>query len=185
MYSGNVITVTDPAGKWKKYTSDTFGNLTQVEEPNLAGGSWFSNYTCNALNKLTQVRMTRGSTRQTRTFGYCGNFLLSKTEQETGTTQYGYTGNGSLAWKLDAKNQRGEYSDDTLGRLTSAATTSPEWGNGFVYEWGWLVGSPARGTAQEGRNVGKPTAMIDLRYYAVLTAGGPVKSEVLRHRRRA
>jgi YD repeat-containing protein len=33
-YQGNVTTVTDPAGKWKKYTTDAFGNLTQVEEPN-------------------------------------------------------------------------------------------------------------------------------------------------------
>ena len=33
-YQGNATTVTDPAGKWKKFTSDAFGNLTQVEEPN-------------------------------------------------------------------------------------------------------------------------------------------------------
>jgi len=28
------VTVTDPAGKWKKFTTDTFGNLVQVDEPN-------------------------------------------------------------------------------------------------------------------------------------------------------
>ena len=37
-YQGNVVTVTDPAGKWKKYTSDALGHLVQVNEPNPAGG---------------------------------------------------------------------------------------------------------------------------------------------------
>ena len=31
--------VTDAAGKWKKYTSNALGQLTQVNEPNPAGGS--------------------------------------------------------------------------------------------------------------------------------------------------
>jgi hypothetical protein len=35
-YSGNTTTVTDPAGKWKTYVSDAFGNLTQVVEPDPA-----------------------------------------------------------------------------------------------------------------------------------------------------
>src|SRR6266576_3713092 len=29
-YAGNQITVTDPAGKWKTFTSDVLGNLTTV-----------------------------------------------------------------------------------------------------------------------------------------------------------
>ena len=29
-YSGNTVKVTDPAGKWKTYTMDSLGNLTQV-----------------------------------------------------------------------------------------------------------------------------------------------------------
>ena len=32
-YQGNAVTVTDPAGKWKQYTMDAFGELTQVVEP--------------------------------------------------------------------------------------------------------------------------------------------------------
>ena len=32
-YQGNFTTVTDPAGKWKQYASDTFGNLVSVIEP--------------------------------------------------------------------------------------------------------------------------------------------------------
>ena len=33
VYQGNTVTVTDPAGKWKTFTMDAFGNLTKVVEP--------------------------------------------------------------------------------------------------------------------------------------------------------
>jgi len=33
VYSGNQTTVTDPAGKWKTFTTDVQGNLTTVTEP--------------------------------------------------------------------------------------------------------------------------------------------------------
>jgi YD repeat-containing protein len=32
-YAGNTVTTTDPAGAWKTYTMDAFGNVTQVTEP--------------------------------------------------------------------------------------------------------------------------------------------------------
>jgi len=35
-YAGNQTTVTDPAGKWKTFTSDVEGNLTSVVEPDPA-----------------------------------------------------------------------------------------------------------------------------------------------------
>jgi YD repeat-containing protein len=38
VYLGNTVTVTDPAGKWKKFTMDAFGNLTSVVEPDPALG---------------------------------------------------------------------------------------------------------------------------------------------------
>ena len=33
LYYGNTTTITDPAGKWKKYVTDAMGNLIQVIEP--------------------------------------------------------------------------------------------------------------------------------------------------------
>src|SRR5206468_12543437 len=36
-YQGNTTTVTDPAGKWKKYVTDAMGNLIQVIEPDPGG----------------------------------------------------------------------------------------------------------------------------------------------------
>jgi YD repeat-containing protein len=32
-YQGNFTTVTDPAGNWKQYANDAFGNLVSVLEP--------------------------------------------------------------------------------------------------------------------------------------------------------
>ena len=56
VYEGRMTQVTDPKGKWKKFTTDEFGNLVQVEEP----GSLFTYYTYTALDKLATVSMTRG-----------------------------------------------------------------------------------------------------------------------------
>jgi len=39
LYKGNTVKVTDPAGKWKIFTMDAFGNLTQVDEPNPGSGA--------------------------------------------------------------------------------------------------------------------------------------------------
>jgi RHS repeat-associated protein len=39
LYLGNTVKVTDPAGKWKIFTMDTFGHLTQVDEPNPNSGT--------------------------------------------------------------------------------------------------------------------------------------------------
>jgi len=63
-YAGNTLTVTDPAGKWKKYTNDAFGNLVEVVEPKDASSTYTTSYTYNAFNKLTQVSMPRDGVTQ-------------------------------------------------------------------------------------------------------------------------
>ena len=40
VYQGNTTKVIDPAGNWKRYTSDALGNLVQVTEPNPAYGDF-------------------------------------------------------------------------------------------------------------------------------------------------
>ena len=74
-YAGNRVTVTDAAGKWKTFTTDVFGNLVKVTEPNPGGGNVETNYTYDRLNNLTQVSMPRGGATQTRTFVYAGRRL--------------------------------------------------------------------------------------------------------------
>ena len=52
-YAGNVTTVTDPAGKWKKFTYDAQNNLVMVTEPDPANGNntLTTNYSYNAANQ--------------------------------------------------------------------------------------------------------------------------------------
>ena len=67
-YAANQTTVTDPAGKWKTFTSDAFGNLVTVAEPDPNLGTVATNYTYNSANQLTQVSMPRARVTQTRSF---------------------------------------------------------------------------------------------------------------------
>lgn len=121
LYQGNTTKVTDPAGKWKTYTTDAMGNLTKVTEPNPAGGADLdSNYTYNLFNRLTQTSMTRSSTTQTRTFNYDNTThrLMSVAHPESGTVAYTYNADGTVATKVDAKNQKIAYTYDSYKRVT-------------------------------------------------------------------
>ncbi len=125
-YSGNTVTVTDEAGKWKKYTMDAMGNVVQVEEPKPASdtvhqGNYFTYYAYDVLNHLKQVTMPRRGVTQTRTFNYGnppGAYLLSATNPENGTVSYTYNANGMVATRTDAKNQQTQYSYDGFNRVT-------------------------------------------------------------------
>jgi YD repeat-containing protein len=123
-YLANTVKVTDEAGKWKKYTMDAFGNLTQVLEPDpesSTGATYTTTYTYDQLNHLTTVTMPRPSGTQTRTFNYGtppGAFLVSATNPENGTVAYTYGGGGVLTTKTDAKNQQIRYAYDSYLRLT-------------------------------------------------------------------
>src|SRR6516162_6308111 len=122
-----MVTVTDEAANWKKYTMDAFGNLTQVLEPdpdNPAPATYTTTYAYDQLNHLTTVTMPRPSGTQTRTFNYGnppGAFLLSATNPENGTVTYTYGTGGTLATKTDAKNQQIRYTYDSYLRLTRLA----------------------------------------------------------------
>ena len=123
-YSGNTTTVTDPAGKWKMYTSDAMGNLTQVTEPAPEGGTHLTSYAYNIFNRLTTVTMPRSTGTQTRTFNYdlTTARLMSVTNPETGTTSFEYNDDGTLFRKTDAKGQKVKFTYDSLGRVTVKQT---------------------------------------------------------------
>jgi RHS repeat-associated protein len=121
-YQGNTVTVTDPAGHWKKYTTDVLGQLVQLNEPNPAGGSdYVTTYTYDWFGHLTQISMPRPTGTQTRTSNYgspAGPLLLSITNPENGTVSYTYNSDSTLATKTDAKSQQVQYSYDSLKRVT-------------------------------------------------------------------
>ena len=123
LYEGNTVKTTDPAGKWKKFTMNAMGNLTQVNEPNPAGGAdLVTTYTYNLADKLTQVSMTRGATTQLRTFTYNNKGqLTSMTQPETGTTAFTYNVNYLVETKIDAKNQKLVFAYDSYLRVSEIA----------------------------------------------------------------
>ncbi len=146
VYQGNMVTVTDPAGKWKKYTSDALGNLVQVTEPDPGGGSNHETYySYNLRGQLTGVSMARGGTTQTRTFNYdlTTGRLSSAVNPENGTTSYAYNTNGTVASKTDAKNQQVQYTYDGFQRTTQIRRYPVSGGNedacqrvNFTYDQG-------------------------------------------------
>ena len=128
-YSGNNVTVTDPAGKSKTFTLDALGNLIQVDETDPSLGTVTAFYSYDVLNHLVQVYMPRGSNSQTRTFNYTtgstvGALLLSATNPENGTVTYTYNSNMTLHTKTDAKGQVFTYTYDGYNRLTQISVGS-------------------------------------------------------------
>jgi len=134
-YAGNQTTVTDPAGKWKTFTSDVPGNLVTVTEPDacVTANTYTTSYTYDWMKHLTGVSMPRanvsytgttcsepgGLTTQTRTFVYdSAGRLYSATNPENGTVTYTYNSDNTLQNKHDAKGQDTVYTYDPLKRVT-------------------------------------------------------------------
>ena len=111
--------MTDAAGKTKTMTMDAVGNLTQVVEPNAAGGTFTTNYTYDMLKRLTLVRMPRGASTQTRSWNYdpTTRRLTSLTNPENRTVSSTYNAaGGTVATKTDAKSQQTQYTYDAMKR---------------------------------------------------------------------
>jgi RHS repeat-associated protein len=134
-YTGNWLSVTDPAGNWKAYGMDPFGNLVAVQETDPGLGNVETTYTYDVLNHLTGVSMPRGSNTQTRTFNYnightVTGFLQSATNPENGTITYTYnSGTNTLASKTDAKNNTLTYQYDIINRLISVTWSNAPGGS--------------------------------------------------------
>ena len=120
-YAGNVTTVTDAAGKKRESTSDALGRLVQViEDP--GGLDYNTEYTYNALDKLTQVMQEgNASTQQFRTFTYdsLSRTLTADNPEDVGSMSYEYDDNGNLTKKTDARGVVTTLAYDVLNRLTS------------------------------------------------------------------
>ncbi|MEN3329835.1 MAG: hypothetical protein V7638_4642, partial [Acidobacteriota bacterium] len=129
-YSGNSMTVTDPANKARKSVTDSLGRLIEVyEDP--AGLNYQTSYRYDGLDNL--VRVTQGS--QQRFFMYDSLKRLIRAdnpEQETlstlnltdpvtghsnWTAKYEYDNNGNLTFKTDARGVVTENRYDALNRL--------------------------------------------------------------------
>jgi RHS repeat-associated protein len=113
-YSGNIVTVTDQAGKQRKSVTDGLGRMKEVyEDPNSL--NYLTSYNYDVLDSLLTV--TQGS--QTRTFVYDSlKRLTSAANPESGTVSYLYDSNGNLTKKTDARGVSIDYISDALNRNT-------------------------------------------------------------------
>jgi RHS repeat-associated protein len=119
-YAENVTTSTDELGNQWQRTSDAFGRLTKVLEPN--GGSTIpsmaTSYTYDGFGNLWNVAQTGGSSNNvSRSFTYDGlSRLLTSSNPETGTIGYTYDNNGNLLQKTEpSPNVAAGTSTTTLG----------------------------------------------------------------------
>jgi len=128
-YSANTVTVTDEAGKKRKFETDGLGRTTAVwEDP--AGLNYEADYQYDTLSNLVRVDQKgndpNSANWRTRTYTYdMLSQLLSTSDPESGTTSYTYDSNGNLATRTaPAPNQTGSatvtttYTYDALHRLT-------------------------------------------------------------------
>lgn len=134
-YSGNIVTITDQAGKQRRAITNALGQLTRVDEPNGVGLGSIStpnqptNYTYDVLDNLLTVSQIGtsleqcGSTTtnciQIRSFSYDSLSRLKQSiNPESGTEMYSYDSNGNLTSKIDANNITTNFVHDNLNRLT-------------------------------------------------------------------
>lgn len=138
-----MITVTDPAGIWKQYTNDVFGNLVTVLEPDpstsgtvnppvpatsqypltaapTGSNTLFTGYSYDQLNHLLKVTMPRATGTQTRTFIYNSTtqLLTSAVNPENGTIAYAYNADTTLKTKTYNNGNYEQYTYDSYQRLT-------------------------------------------------------------------
>jgi YD repeat-containing protein len=107
VYQGNKTTVTDPAGKWKTFTTGAMGNLISGDGAGSGrGANLLTNYSYNGANQLTQVSMPRGGYTQTRTFVWSAADLVSATNPDNGTVTYAYAEGHRVTQRTDAMGQQ-------------------------------------------------------------------------------
>jgi RHS repeat-associated protein len=138
-YVKNTVKITDAATNWKKYETNALGELVKVIEPDPAQGADLeTTYAYNIRGQLTTATMTRAGKTQVRTFVYDDTTgrLTSVTKPETGTTAYAYNADGTVLNTIDAKNQKTEFTYDSLKRVTAIKR--------FVNSGGVLVEQPCQ-----------------------------------------
>ncbi len=136
--TGNWIDFTDEAGNHWQRSTDSFGNLVGVMEPNgsSTAPTMETDYGYNTLNDLASVTQwggTNGSSgARLRSFTYDSlGRLGSSTNPESGVVSYTYDANSNLASKTDARNIATQYTYDSDNRLTAETAT----GISYVYTY--------------------------------------------------
>lgn len=148
-YSGNTTLFTDEyQNKWRR-TTNAFGDLTSVLEPNGATSTpgMETDYSYDGFNNLLTVTQWGGSNgtsgARSRSFVYDGmSRLRSATNPESGTTGYAYDANGNLVSKTDARSITTAIAYDGLNRAFSKSyTNDPNKTPSVCYQYDTPIGS--------------------------------------------
>jgi YD repeat-containing protein len=130
-------------GQWQR-TSDAFGNLLEVMEPNGTSTSPYmeTDYGYDSLNRLVSVVQNGGSAgsaaARNRQFAYDNlSRLVNAYNPETGTITYSYDLDGNVLTKTDARKVVVNYAYDTRNRLLSKSYSADPTGTpASCYQYG-------------------------------------------------
>jgi RHS repeat-associated protein len=137
-YDTNATTVTDQAGKQRRWITNGLGQLARVDEPDDSGNlgtvstpNQATSYSYDILGNLTQVNQGV----QTRTFTYNSLArLMTANNPESGTISYGYDANGNLTSKTDARNVVTSYTYDAFNRVLTRSYSDGTPTVNYTYE---------------------------------------------------
>jgi len=120
---GEQTTVRDEQGRRRRYTQDTLGRLSKVEELNWNQTVYATtNYSYNARDQITSINHAG----QIRSFGFDGyGRLQSRTTPEQGTTSYSYFANDRLQTVTDARNATTTFGYNNRRLVTSISYGVP------------------------------------------------------------
>lgn len=167
--SGNTNVVGGTASSPRTLVYDALGNISQVQEPNPAGGSaLLTDYLFNPLGRLTSVTQhgTGNELSRVRNFSYdsLGRLITEQTPEAgticygtwsgggvgSGACQNGYDANGNLLYKTDARGVISAYTYDALNRPFDISYSDGTPGRHWRYDT-----TPAWGGSYSGNNVGR------------------------------
>jgi YD repeat-containing protein len=124
--TGTWVDATDENGNHWQRTSDAFGRLREVMEPNgtSQSASMETDYGYDALNNLLSVTQWGGASGssggRSRSFTYDNlSRLLSAANPETGTVGYAYDFNGNVLSKTDARGMVTSYIYNGINQVLS------------------------------------------------------------------
>lgn len=139
-YNGNIITLTDQAGKKRRQEADALGRIKRVDEPDVSGNfdtptAPITEYAYDGNDNLTKVTQKEAEITQERVFEYDSLSRLLRERQVEAiptldssgmngtpadtkwTGVYKYTADGLLDWGVDARGVKTDLSYDPLNRL--------------------------------------------------------------------
>jgi len=121
--SGNVRSVVDPNGNQTDYAYDAFNRVISITRP----GNVVTHFEYDSHGNLAKVVDPEGdpgnpALGHTTTYTYddMGN-LIGVGSPDSGTTTYGYRAEGTIWWRIDARNIQTTYFNDALYRINQAS----------------------------------------------------------------